>query len=385
MDKTAWQQNINRGSLAVARQNVGLTTIEATRRVIAKNPKDIDRVALWESAKASPTYRQLEKLADVYNVNPLQLLLDDKLPTTTQPSTFRSDPTKTSGYNLQRFISVLRVRQAVLSQNLQRDGAAKNELAGSGRRFKDPESLAKFISQEIGYDIDEKPAGQDTLKYLRNLLHDRFVFVFKTMSTPRDLIDTPEMKGLYLHDDYAPCIAINRRDYRASQLFSLAHEIAHLFRAEEKIDSIDFRKAGQIKDPEESFCNQAAAALLIPSERIETKEHWGLEDVKQLAQDNETSSLVALYRLDSLEQLDKKTKERYLGQMNREFEEYQEGLTTKGSNGEDNGGGGNYYNNMRDSNGHLFGEFIFSLHQDGQLSAVEAQNLLKMPLVEIQA
>ena len=382
MNKATWQQDINRVSLAVARQNVGLTTVEATRRIIAKNPKGVDRVSLWESGKASPTYRQLEKLADIYNVNPLQLLLDDNLPAASQPSAFRSDQTKTSGYNLQRFISVLRVRQAVLSQNLQRDGASKNELAGSGRQFQDPEDLAEFIGQKIGYDIDKKPARQDTLKYLRNLLHDCFVFVFKTMSTARDLIDTPEMKGLYLHDDYAPCIAINRRDYKASQLFSLAHEIAHLFRAEEKIDSIDFRKAGQIQDSEESFCNQTAAALLIPKNQVKAQKHWDLEDVKELAKSNKTSSLMALYRLDSLGQLDKETKGRYSNQISQEFEEYQESLIAKTSSQEN--GGGNYYNNMRDSNGSLFNGFIFGLEVDGNLSAVEAQNLLRMPLQEIE-
>ena len=70
MEEATWQQDINRTSLTIARQNVGLTTAEATKRVITKNPKDIDRVDLWEKAQAYPTYRQLEKLADTYNVNP---------------------------------------------------------------------------------------------------------------------------------------------------------------------------------------------------------------------------------------------------------------------------------------------------------------------------
>ena len=40
--------------------------------------------------------------------------------------------------------------------------------------------------------------------------------------------------------------------------------------------------------------------------------------------------------------------------------------------------GGNYYNNMKDSNGKLFGEFIFSLYQADRLSIVEVQNILKI-------
>ncbi len=380
MKEKTWQQDINRTSLAVARQNVGLTTIEATRRVIAKNSKGIDRVQLWESGQTNPTYRQLEKLAQVYNVNPLQLLLDEDLGPTKPPVAFRTNKKiKGNSYNLSRFISTLRMRQAIIADNLRRDNTPKHDLVGSGRQHKDPRGLAELIRQKIDYDISQKPAGQDTLKYLRSLLHDRFVFVFKTMSTSRDVIDPDEMRGMYLHNDHAPFIALNRRDHKASQLFSLAHELAHLFRAEEKVDSIEFRTVEQTHDPKESFCNQVAACLLIPRNKIESRNGWSLGNVKDLAKANQVSSLVALYRLDGLEQIDRQTTIHYSGQLRQEYEDYQASKSQDG----DRKQRGNYNNNMIDSNGQLFDEFVFSLHLDGRLSAVEAQNLLKLPLTKV--
>lgn len=381
MSETDWRQNINRISLTAARKNVGLTTAEATGRVLAKNPKNIDRVGLWESGEASPTYRQLEKLAEVYNINPLQLLLDDALEAIDPPAAFRSSKAKTSGYNLSRFISVLRLRQGVIGDNLRRDDIPEHALVGSGRQYRDPEDLADFIRQKINYDIKRKPAGLEILKHLRSLLHKRFIFVLKTMSTKRDLIDPGEMRGMYLHDSHAPFIILNRRDHKSSQLFSLAHELAHLFRAEERIDSIEFRSVEQINNPNEAFCNRVAAAFLIPRGRIASRQSWLLDDIKSLAENNHVSSLVALYRLNALGYINRQTTDRYSKQLSQAYEEHQARQITKATKDS----GGNYYNNMRDSNGELFGAFVFSIHQAGRLSAVEAQNLLKMPLLEIQS
>ena len=158
-------------------------------------------------------------------------------------------------------------------------------LSGSGRQHGDPETLANLIRQKIDYDIEQKPASQDAFKYLRSRLHKHYIFVFKTMSTVRDLIDIDEMRGMYLHDSYAPFIAINRRDHKASQLFSLAHELAHLFRAEERVDSMDFRQLEQISDAEETFCNQTAAALFLPKARITNQAVWDPRRYKNISQE----------------------------------------------------------------------------------------------------
>ena len=378
MEETAWQQDINRSSLAIARQNVGLTTAEATKRVIGRNPRGIDRVDLWESGQANPTYKQLDKLADIYNVNPMQLLLDDNLPATDQPSTFRSKKTVDSSYNLQRFISILRVRQDIIHNNLRRDGASKHPLVGKGKNYSDPSELADFIRQEIGYNPDEKPASQNALKHLRAKTQEQYIFVFKTMSTSRDVIEVDEMRGLYLHDGYAPFIAINRRDWVKSQLFSLAHELAHLFRADEKIDSIAFRDLNHINDPEETFCNQVASALLIPPSSLANQETWSLEGVKKLSRKHQASDLVGLYRLAEAGLIKPQDKQRFARQLNKEYQDYMaQKRPAKAS-------GGNYNHNMHDSNGGLFNDFVLSLNQDGRISAVEAQNLLKMSLAEVE-
>ena len=142
------------------------------------------------------------------------------------------------------------------------------------------------------------------------------------MSTARDIIGVDEMRGLYLHDGYAPFIAINRRDWVKSQLFSLAHELAHLFRADEKIDSIAFRDLNHINDPGETFCNRVASALLIPASSLTNQETWSLERVKKLSQKHQVSDLVGLYRLAEAGLIKPQDKQRFARQLNREYQDY---------------------------------------------------------------
>ena len=388
MKVDTWQNTINQTNLEIARTNFGVSTLEASKKLFGQKYLK-DRVADWENGQEYPSYNQLEKLADIYNLTIYHFLTEDELVRTELPKAFRTSSQTTTGqYELHRFINILRSRQAIIRDSLKRDGLPKNSLVGLGKNYSDPDELAELIRKEFSYQPVDRPDGQSILAYLRSNLHKQGIFVFKTMSTKRDTIEPEVMKGLYLNDEHAPCIAINRRDYLKSQLFSLAHELAHLFRGEEKIDSIAFRKLGQLNDQEETFCNKVAASLLLPKESINPPDNiqtgYNLEAVKHLAEAHQVSDLVSLYRLTSLGYIRDSDLSKFRRQLNLDYNAFKAAELARKQRRKDKGrSGGNYYNNMRDSNGQLFDEFVFSLHIDGRLSAVEAQNLLRMPLTEV--
>ena len=373
-----WRDDINCKNLVIARKNIGLSTQEATNKV-APNKKELDKVALWEAGQItnkSPTYKQLEGLANRYNVSVAQFFLQEDLDRFEDLPAYRSQLKARDSYYLKRFINLLRTRQQVIRHNMQLDQVPKNSLVGSGRQYTNPQKLAELIGSQIGYYIHDA-RGQDALKHLRSLLEAKYIFVFKNTILRNETIDVEEMRGIYLNDQYAPVIALNRKDSEKAQLFTLAHELVHLFRGSDSLDSIDFRKLSDIGNDEEAFCNQVAACLLMPESEIPKREYDNIEAISRLSKKFQVSNLACFYRLKTLGYIDRavsssledRLKSPYLLDDNKSSQStnrLKQGFSP--------------YPSIRAGNGNLFNEYIFSLHLDNRLSAVEAQNLLRLPL-----
>lgn len=373
----SWQDNINSSNLVIARKNIGLSTQEASKMI---STSKTDKVALWEGGQISgksPTYRQLGKLADKYNVSVAQFFIKDNLTVLASIPAYRSSDVEES-YYLRRFISLLRVRQSVIRHNMRLDKIAVNELVGSGRHYTDSYNLAELIRKKIGYDIEDLTQHR-ALQHLQSLLEKQYIFVFKNTILKNEKIDIAEMRGIYINDPYAPVIALNREDSLAGQLFTLAHEVVHLFRGEGAVDSIDFRRLGDIKDNEEVFCNQTAAQLLMPRSQIDNRKYTRIVDIENLAQKFQVSNIACFYRLKDLGRLDQGK----INQLERYFKaEVDKNLKNRQAAKQKVAPGTHFspYRSIRAGNGSLFNEYIFSLHLDNRLSASEAQKLLRLPL-----
>jgi Zn-dependent peptidase ImmA (M78 family) len=75
-------------------------------------------------------------------------------------------------------------------------------------------------------------------------------------------LDTDEFRGFVLVDDYAPLVFVNGADGKAAQMFTLAHELAHVwFGASAAFDLREMRPAD---DSTEQACDRVAAEFLVP-------------------------------------------------------------------------------------------------------------------------
>ena len=105
----------------------------------------------------------------------------------------------------------------------------------------------------------------EAFKFLRERCTDSGIVVMLNGvardNTHRPL-DAQEFRAFALVDEYAPLIFINRTDSRHGQIFSLAHEIAHIWLGAEEIynDSYQYESNAPI----EVLCNAIAAELLVP-------------------------------------------------------------------------------------------------------------------------
>ncbi len=77
-------------------------------------------------------------------------------------------------------------------------------------------------------------------------------------------LNVDEFRGFAISDEYAPLIFINASDAKAAQIFTLAHELAHLWYGETGISNPDYRR--QSGNAPERLCSRVAAEVLLPEE-----------------------------------------------------------------------------------------------------------------------
>jgi Zn-dependent peptidase ImmA (M78 family) len=75
-----------------------------------------------------------------------------------------------------------------------------------------------------------------------------------------------ELQGFALSDRFAPIVFVNSSDYKASQVFTVAHELAHLWIGSTALANADELGGGY--NETETFCNKVAAEVLVPSEEF---------------------------------------------------------------------------------------------------------------------
>ena len=121
-------------------------------------------------------------------------------------------------------------------------------------------------------------------------------------------LDRNEFQGFALVDEFAPLVFVNSTDFRAAQMFILAHELAHLFVGESGVSRFDnLQPPGHAT---EEFCNRTAAEFLAPEEEV--RAIWPevkntVDPYQAIARRFKISSLVAARRALDLRLIDQTT------------------------------------------------------------------------------
>ncbi len=112
------------------------------------------------------------------------------------------------------------------------------------------------------------------LKFLREHLEDAGIFVMsngKVANNTSRLLNPDEFKGFVLIDEMAPVIFLNAADWQASQIFTLAHEVAHVFLG--KSAAFNFDRMLAPNEALELYCNKLGAEVLISKAIFDSD--WG--------------------------------------------------------------------------------------------------------------
>jgi Zn-dependent peptidase ImmA (M78 family) len=113
----------------------------------------------------------------------------------------------------------------------------------------------------------------------------------------RRKLDPNEFRGFVLVDEYAPLVFVNGADGKAAQMFTLAHELAHVWLGSSA--AFDLRELQPSDDRTEQMCNRVAAEFLVPAEEL--RAFWpfiglGTDRYQRIARRFKISEIVAARR-----------------------------------------------------------------------------------------
>lgn len=131
----------------------------------------------------------------------------------------------------------------------------------------DPEVLGERIRKALAITYSEQiqwREGRVAFNAWRERIENSGVLVFQMTR-----VETGEVSGFTLSGDVLPVVAVNRKDVYNRRTFSLLHEFAHLMLRISGASDLDVDAARPPEDARvEIFCNQVAAAALMPKERF---------------------------------------------------------------------------------------------------------------------
>ncbi|MDX1252842.1 MAG: ImmA/IrrE family metallo-endopeptidase [Gammaproteobacteria bacterium] len=265
------------------------------------------KLAEWETGEMLPTLKQLEKFARATHV-PIGYLFMPAPPEEPLPiPDFRTLAGRTvtrPSPNLLDMIYVCQERQSWYREFMQIHRLSGPAFVGSVTTDSPVEDVARAMSEVLDFDLDARrdcPTWTEALRRFIAQADQAGILVMVSgvvQNNNRRHLDPEEFRGFALTDEMAPLVFINGADTKAAQMFTLAHELAHIWLGASALS--DATASTMPNNRVELWCNQVAAELLAPLKVVRTELRHGEpldQALPRLARRFKVSTLVILRRL----------------------------------------------------------------------------------------
>lgn len=277
-----------------------------------KTPTDFKsistRVQEWiDGVGKPPTAKQIEKLAKATHVLMVYFYEDEIPDMSLQIPDFRTMDSKAPSRPSPELYDVINQalsRQDWLSEYLEDTGQDPIPFIGCCKEVANISDCAvkmwELLHLKPGWARGKR--GGIAVKFLRDHIEALGVYVYAGSyfgnSTTR-AFDEKEFRGFVLTDAFAPIIFLNTRDAYSAQLFTLAHEFAHLLFNESGVDDAI---PGKEDGSKEDRCNALAAEFLVPASLLHPAfDEMNIDDaIKELENLTGASEIVVLRRAKDL-------------------------------------------------------------------------------------
>ncbi|TVS20499.1 MAG: ImmA/IrrE family metallo-endopeptidase [Planctomycetaceae bacterium] len=334
-----------------------------------------DEVERWIQRQAKPTHSKLQKFAKRAMV-PFGFLFLNEPPAEEIPMpdyrTLDDGGVQRPSPNLLDTVYGMRRRQAWMREYLIENGQGPLPFLGSFSTQSPVRATICAIRRELNLPLDwarEHKTWEGALRFFARQVEAAGVLVFfngVVGNNSHRALDPEEFRGFVINDDIAPLIFVNAADTKGAQMFTVAHELAHLWIGESALFNLPMLDPGG--SDVETFCNRIAAELLVPDERIRVT--WervsGLDKpFHRLARHFKVSPIVIGRRVKDLGLI---TPAEFFGFYHAYRDEVAEAKRKKPS-------GGDFYRTQNARLGRRFGQVVATAAESGALSWQEAYRL----------
>ncbi|WP_336795146.1 XRE family transcriptional regulator [Erwinia aphidicola] len=359
--------NINPAMLSWARERSGIA-IEPFAHKCGTSP---ERLQQWEEGKHDITFKQAMTFADKAHV-PFGYLFLTVPPVETLPipdlRTLNGKGVQRPSAELLDLLKIMLQRQEWYREYLQQQFVAPANLAG---RFSSRDDVVTIV-QDMRFKLGVKahPTRGDWETYYRDLvqrIEAAGVLVMRSSSLGHHSrpFHVEEFRGFAIADDYAPIIFVNHADAPGARLFTLIHELCHIWIGQSGVS--DGGTATHLK--EEILCNAVAAEFLVPA--TEFLAHWQpgygnwQDNLPHLEQHFHVSRWALARRALTLQLIDQQEYELFIHQQQSAFAERDKGAGSPG-----------YYRTKKAQISTSFSRAVVSQALSGQLLLRDAGDLL---------
>ncbi|NLW46304.1 MAG: ImmA/IrrE family metallo-endopeptidase [Firmicutes bacterium] len=365
-----------------ARERAGFSLSQAATKL----KRSQEEIIAWESGEKRPTITQARNASELYK-RPLAVFYLPEPPIDFDTlRDFRKLPNEDIRMFNKELLDVIRTayeHQHWVKEFLREEGVSSLSFVGTATLHDNPKSVAEQILNAFEISPDEQCKTQSryyALKLWIRKVESKGVYIFRGGN-----IDLNSCRGFVLSDNVAPFIYLNSDDAYAAMMFTLIHELAHLWLNLSGVSNLN--SIGTFVTLEDSniemFCNQVASETLIYSERFETEL-------------NKLSTTMKIEdRIERISRIFKVSEEAIARKMlqygnisNKKYEELRQYYQIRWDDlkrireekEKERDGGPSFYVTKLSHNGYLYTQTVIGAYLSGKVSGRDASSLLGVKL-----
>ncbi|MEE9247942.1 MAG: ImmA/IrrE family metallo-endopeptidase [Dehalococcoidia bacterium] len=354
---------------------------------VAAQQLNFPKLKDWENGDARPTFRQAQSLARKLRIPFGYLFLstppEEAMPLPELRTKSGTPPLKPSPDFLDVLYDALR-KQEWYHEHLASEEADPIPFVGRFNIQTPVADVARDIRRTLHLDELWQRRGLNMEAFSRELVsraEANGIVVMRNSvvgNNTRRHLDPDEFQGFAISDDLAPLVFINQNDYRSAQIFTFAHELAHIWMGLSGVSRLEyFAKPEQQPHDYERVTDAIAAETLAPADSFSLR--WDMT----LGTDTQLSKLSSFYHVSRFVilrrayELNKVTLEVFREQ----YAELRRNILSKKKGG---GGGGGGYGSIFSRNSNTVTTTVLYSLLEGRVPPKLASELLNVRIAKLR-